>query len=210
MVGQASVAGGEAIMEYAGNTGKAVKVALNSVVAGTASELGGGKFANGAMTGAFTMLFNDLMHQEQKEESHAKYFANKKEGYDYMWDNSFEDGNPIREVSGWELEEGGIIVLPFGENIIGMSDNTGLTLSKPDAYGRRSVEFDGKWHKISTHVHTHPKIDTRGLIGLSKVDGDAGMYKFLNRPIHILYNKNLYSATYSSKNRWYYKNLGAW
>jgi hypothetical protein len=69
MAGLTSVAGGEAIMQYAGNAGKAIKVALNSVVAGTASELGGGKFANGAMTGAFAMLFNDLMHWENEAQS---------------------------------------------------------------------------------------------------------------------------------------------
>jgi hypothetical protein len=31
-------------------------------LSGTVSELGGGKFANGAVTGAFSMIFNDLMH----------------------------------------------------------------------------------------------------------------------------------------------------
>jgi hypothetical protein len=31
-----------------------------AVVGGTASTLGGGKFANGAVTGAYTMLFNPL------------------------------------------------------------------------------------------------------------------------------------------------------
>ena len=33
------------------------KVAASSVVGGTASALGGGKFANGAITGAYVMLF---------------------------------------------------------------------------------------------------------------------------------------------------------
>ena len=39
------------------------KVAMNAIVGGTASELGGGKFANGAVTGAFIMMFNELGHQ---------------------------------------------------------------------------------------------------------------------------------------------------
>ena len=33
-----------------------------AVVGGTASELGGGKFANGAVTGAYTMLFNHMQN----------------------------------------------------------------------------------------------------------------------------------------------------
>ena len=35
----------------------------NAVLIGTVSEIGGGKFANGAVTGAFAMMFNDMMHQ---------------------------------------------------------------------------------------------------------------------------------------------------
>ena len=34
-----------------------------AVVGGTASELGGGKFADGAVTGAYTMLFNHMAHR---------------------------------------------------------------------------------------------------------------------------------------------------
>ncbi|MDP3912944.1 MAG: FG-GAP-like repeat-containing protein [Bacteroidota bacterium] len=35
----------------------------NAVIGGTVSVIGGGKFANGAVTGAFTMLFNELAHK---------------------------------------------------------------------------------------------------------------------------------------------------
>ena len=37
-----------------------LKVAAAAIAGGTASAIGGGKFANGAMSGAFIMLFNDL------------------------------------------------------------------------------------------------------------------------------------------------------
>ena len=39
-----------------------LKVVYSSVLGGTISEIGGGKFANGAVTGAYSMLFNDLIH----------------------------------------------------------------------------------------------------------------------------------------------------
>lgn len=41
--------------------------AANAVIGGTVSEIGGGKFANGAVTGAFTMLFNDLHGKMQQK-----------------------------------------------------------------------------------------------------------------------------------------------
>ena len=37
-----------------------VKVAMSAIAGGTASVLGGGKFSNGAMSGAFIMMFNEL------------------------------------------------------------------------------------------------------------------------------------------------------
>ena len=42
-----------------------VKVAMSAAIGGTAEALGGGKFANGAVTGAYVMMFNHAMHQAQ-------------------------------------------------------------------------------------------------------------------------------------------------
>ena len=110
IAGMASVAGGEAIMEYAGNASRAVKVALNSVVAGTASELGGGKFTNGAMTGAFTMMFNHLMHQKFTDKQLKKiYEAYRNDVEDYKTPKSFYKhiGGPLGEWAENSPEEFG-------------------------------------------------------------------------------------------------------
>jgi len=45
-----------------------VKVAMSTIVGGIVSELGGGKFANGTVTMAFVMLFNDLQHKYLKQQ----------------------------------------------------------------------------------------------------------------------------------------------
>lgn len=42
---------------------RGLKIASNAIIGGTVSEIGGGKFANGAITSAFSMMFNGLMHQ---------------------------------------------------------------------------------------------------------------------------------------------------
>lgn len=46
--------------------GVVLKTASAAVLGGTISEIGGGKFANGAITGAYGMLFNDMMHEVKK------------------------------------------------------------------------------------------------------------------------------------------------
>ena len=43
----------------------AEKIAISAAIGGTAEALGGGKFANGAVTGAYVMMFNHMAEQIQ-------------------------------------------------------------------------------------------------------------------------------------------------
>lgn len=47
-------------------------MAASAVLGGTISEIGGGKFANGAVTGAYSMMFNELMHDYQVKQQQKK------------------------------------------------------------------------------------------------------------------------------------------
>jgi RHS repeat-associated protein len=62
MMGAVSSAGGHFIDKYANSMGKLGEITANAVLSGTVDEIGGGKFANGAVTGAFAIMFNDMMH----------------------------------------------------------------------------------------------------------------------------------------------------
>ena len=64
LAGATSVIGGATVEKYGSQLGKGGEVAANAIISGTAAELGGGKFANGAITGAFEKLFNDFMHTD--------------------------------------------------------------------------------------------------------------------------------------------------
>lgn len=64
-MGAVSKAGCAALDAGTDRMGWAGKMAANSIFAGTVDELGGGKFANGAITGAFTYLFNEKVHRVQ-------------------------------------------------------------------------------------------------------------------------------------------------
>ena len=55
--------GGSFIQANADNMSLGAKVSMSAVIGGTAEKLGGGKFANGAVTGAYVMMFNHL-HEE--------------------------------------------------------------------------------------------------------------------------------------------------
>jgi len=65
--GFVSSLGGSAMMKYEGNMDMGAKVALSAALGGTAEALGGGKFANGAVTGAYVMMFNHLQENIQEK-----------------------------------------------------------------------------------------------------------------------------------------------
>jgi len=52
--------------------GVAGEVAAAAVVGGTASAIGGGKFANGAASGAFTYLFNHANHKDSEQKTYRE------------------------------------------------------------------------------------------------------------------------------------------
>jgi len=62
MMGAVSSTGGHLIDKNASAIGKVGKIAANAVLGGTVSEIGGGKFANGAITAAYSIMFNDILH----------------------------------------------------------------------------------------------------------------------------------------------------
>ena len=64
-----------------GAGGFTLRTTIAGVVGGTASEIGGGKFANGAVTGAFVMMYNEMGHentltQAQFEKEYERFQAN--------------------------------------------------------------------------------------------------------------------------------------
>ena len=110
-------------MAYESSLKRAGSVVANAVLCGTVSEIGGGKFANGAVTGAFAMMFNDMMHQGQKKirdiSKKDLVFTGKnkklvrKEAYEFMIKRSKETGN---EIAAAVLEDGNVIVFHDDNN----------------------------------------------------------------------------------------------
>lgn len=71
VMGAVSGMGGHLINEHAASLGRTGKIVANAVLSGTIDELGGGKFANGAITGAFSIMFNDMLHSIQFKRNYS-------------------------------------------------------------------------------------------------------------------------------------------
>jgi len=176
-------------------------MASSAVLGGTISEIGGGKFANGALTGAYSMLFNDLMH--------AVFFKNRQQAYNYMVSQSRSTGR-YHEVAAWELVDG-ILVLPETGNDLTTANVTYFN-PRIDSDGNRILTVNGEDQQIRNSIHTHdgtfdpnscdPIYFSHGENG--KEAGDASMVKFMGKPIQILMDGHLFSAksTFLYKKTW--------
>ena len=86
VVGLISAGNGELMAAYGGSLKAGGQLAVQCVVGGTISELGGGNFANGAITAAFSFMFNHTMHErairkQQIEEDGRLSFGEALEWY---------------------------------------------------------------------------------------------------------------------------------
>lgn len=92
MMGAVSSSGGHLIHNNLNSLGKVGEISANAVLSGTVSEIGGGKFANGAITGAFSIMFNDMMHSLQQKAQVKKLLREFPE-FKVLWENYPRDIN---------------------------------------------------------------------------------------------------------------------
>jgi RHS repeat-associated protein len=98
--GPAALAGGitSAIGPLITGQNFALNTTLNAVLGGLASVAGGGKFANGAVTGAFGYLFNDFSHLWLGWDAHysiESFFENKNSNFSAEVQINVDGGRPI-------------------------------------------------------------------------------------------------------------------
>lgn len=186
LTGFASSLAGSSFMMYGGKfaNSAAGMYGFSGMAGGLTASATGGNFWQGAAVGLMNAGLNHA--GSNVDAAGARYFANKKAFYDHLWKNSFDaDGNPIREASGWELENGNAIALPFDKNHVA-KDGTYVSFNDaldvvPGKFQTKWVQFKGNKYQINTHAHTHPQ--SYGLYPPGFRGGpDAAMIRFVNNP----------------------------
>ena len=87
------------------------RVTFGAVVGGTIEEIGGGKFANGAVTGSFTVLYNEMLHRISTPVPNLAPNDLEKYGGSYC---SYEEANDI--ASALAQEKGHEVSVVTGYN----------------------------------------------------------------------------------------------
>ncbi len=188
-------------------------VGVSAALGGVGAYIGGARSTEeilyGMAVGAVVGMLNHYLHERI-----AKHFINRSEGYEYMYKNSIDkNGNAIREVAGWNLSDGGVVVLPFERNGKDFSEWKSLPIYKTKT-GRLYLQFNGNKHFIESFIHTHliEWNNPKNPIGIS--GSDLKLIQLLKQPIQIIYrNRIIYSVdgTYNhSFNTYNYNTVGSW
>jgi hypothetical protein len=83
--GFVSSLGGSFMQTYGTSMNAGTQVIMSAAIGGTAEALGGGKFANGAVTGAYVMMFNHL-HNEFNEKRYSRFDRSRDDlEFLYLW-----------------------------------------------------------------------------------------------------------------------------
>ncbi|MBD5358068.1 MAG: hypothetical protein HDR88_13860 [Bacteroides sp.] len=101
--------GGNLIDTHCRKIGVVGMVIANSMLTGTVDEIGGGKFANGAITGAFSYLFNETLHRTppQEETSSSELWATA--GAIALTASAIDGPLPVGDIIGAGVMAGALI-----------------------------------------------------------------------------------------------------
>lgn len=125
------------------------KIMANSILSGTIDEIGGGKFANGAVTGAFSILFNDLSHSlgtRRAKKIYDEYLIGSYDGKEWI------DALSLAKKIGGEVEQELTKWIAAGNDLNGCAlrlsmalNNAGYTIP---AMGKQTLKVGCKWNEL--------------------------------------------------------------
>jgi hypothetical protein len=122
--------GGAASSAWSNAANKIRRVVAAAVVGRTASAISGGKFSNGAVTGAFSRAFNDEMHAQAEKQSFWEHFKNRVMSGQVRDDIYTTLGAYAKGGAGLVGVAGGRLIMPFNPKIGGymMADGVSIFL----------------------------------------------------------------------------------
>lgn len=157
-------------------------------------EIGGGKFANGAITGAFAVMFNDIVHDIYMHKLEKRGFLImgrseneiRKRAFKYMILKSKEKNH---EIAAAILENGMIYIFRDMNNDENEAQMPGLYESKGNLYVKLRGR-NGKYHinKVQDIVHTHSGVYGSGFDNYLCIShSDEHIASYFNNRIYVLW-----------------------
>jgi RHS repeat-associated protein len=141
--------------------GRAGKLIAAAVIGGTAAEIGGGKFSNGAISGAYIMMYNDFLHPDVISQNGEGELTEEEVSFG---SDAFDMGEKITES---------------GEYILGKQGNI---------YGSKVLGTLSKGFKYIGNAATVGEIATNYYYGnqLKALEGVVGLVPYASMPYQAL------------------------
>jgi len=177
---------------------------MSAVIGGTAEKLGGGKFANGAVTGAYVMMFNHLATQHQNQK------------YSDMWDdfpvtdytslNDNERTEHIFKAIKYSNEHGMDGLVPLDKIFSNLKNS--MTLQHAGIkINSAFVTFDGESYRVQILVPLYNSIRRSNFLG-AEVQFKGGHYAYpFNNGWYRNYNNTYQIAVFGQER---YNSLMKW
>ncbi len=209
-VGMASAAGGAALNGgMCDRLSAAERIAVNAVLGGIVSELGGGKFASGAMTAAYVMMFNELKHLGPTYKQIEKIYNTETESISELSPKDFYQslGGEIAqkaEEGNWENACAARLSYAMNKNGLKIPYIKGITLK--DKFGRNYFTLASDMIKYFTKIWGEGIVCNNKYVALR--NGITGQSGFTNASGHVdvVYNGKAAGGEHGAV---YYYNEGA-
>jgi hypothetical protein len=182
--GLVSSLGGSAINGQGMNAG--TQIFLSAAIGGTAEKIGGGKFANGAVTGAYVMMFNHLNYQGANVEKILKKYFGQVDGLNEIYTDRIPDDYTLDQERKWFLNNENI---PVAGATVYISDG------KSDVYlSPYALENAFNLYEVLGHEMIHVAHHNYFLDNFNKGASEYAAYKWS-------YNvaKNLYGEKFAGE-----------
>lgn len=184
--GMVSSMGGQGIARYGDHLSLEAQVAASSVLGGTVSAIGGGKFASGAMTAAFQMMYNEQLHRgpymsdlkkiDEKYRQSMEDYPLPQELYRELGFPEYENGCAMR--MSYALNKSGVLKIPYikGQTQKGNDGNYYFMFAKDmDAWlSQRRV-----WGNPRVYTNTSKSVPMNGVVSQTGFSAATGHVEYL-------------------------------
>jgi hypothetical protein len=187
--GFVSSLGGSVMQSYGTSMSTMDKIVLSSVIGGTAEALGGGKFSNGAVTGAFVEAYNHLQYQIEVNEFKKKWSGFPQKDYDYLSDS--ERAEHIFNAIKYSNENGMNGMIPLNSIFDNLKNNNTLQNSGIKI-NKTHVAIEGYEYTVQIIIPLFNSTKTSAFLG-TDVQLKGGYYKVpFNNGWYRNYNPGVY------------------
>ena len=193
LMGLTSSTGGALIEKYSFHINNITQVFLNATLTGLVTELGGGKFCNGAMTGAFYAMFNDLIHRGPTYKQLKKLYEIEAASIESMNPEEFYEslGGEIAEkakIGKWE--NACAARLCYAMNNAGMKIPYWKGVTLKDQYGNNYITLASDMIKYFRRIWGQGIHCKNNWILKNGIIGQTGFEPPVSGHVDIIYNRN--------------------